>query len=108
MNKQEYFKKYIELCSSNIKENKRVLALLKSLGIYENYIFDNFSLGFSNGNLIELIGDNQELIDFFTETGILKNGKEEFINHLTIPIYDENKAIINIVFYNPSFCKEIN
>ena len=33
MNKQEYLKKYIKLCNSNIKDNKRVMALLKSFGI---------------------------------------------------------------------------
>ncbi|MFX1503730.1 MAG: hypothetical protein ACFFDH_22405 [Promethearchaeota archaeon] len=101
MNKQEYLKKYIDLCSSNLKENKRILALLKNLGIYENYILDNFNIGYSNGNLIDIIGDNKELISFFVSIGIIKNNKEEFINNLTIPIYDDNKAIINIAFYNP-------
>ena len=49
----------------------------------------------------EIIGDNKELISFFENIGIIKNNKEEFTNHITIPIYDDNKAIINIAFYNP-------
>ena len=73
MNKHEYLKKYIDLCCSNLKENKRILALLKSLGIYENYILDNFNIGYSNGNLPEIIGDNKELKSFFVNIGIIKN-----------------------------------
>ena len=101
MSKQEYLNKYVDLCSSNLQENKKSLALFKNLGIFENYIIDNFNIGYSSGNLIELIGDNKILTDFFTEIGIIKNSKEDFINNLTIPIYDENKAIVNIAFYNP-------
>ena len=101
MNKQEYLSKYIELCNSNLRENKKALALLKNLGIYENYIIDNFNIGYSAGSLLELIGENKTLIDFFTEIGIIKNSKEEFTNNLTIPIYDENKVIVNIAFNNP-------
>ena len=101
MNKQEYLKKYVDLCTSNLKENKRILSLLKNLGVFESYIFDNFQIGYSNGNLLETIGDNKELIDFFNEIGIIKNNKEEYTNHLTFPIYDENKTIVNIAFYNP-------
>ena len=101
MNKQEYLKKYVDLCSSNLKENKRILAMLKNLGVFESYIFDNFQIGYSNGNLLETIGDNKELIEYFNEIGVIKNNKEEYINHLTFPIYDENKTIINIAFFNP-------
>ena len=101
MNKQEYLKKYAELCCLNLKENKRILALVKNLGVFENYIFDNFQIGYSNGNLIETIGENKDLIDCFTEIGIIKNNKEEFTNHLTFPIYDNNKAIVNVAYYNP-------
>ena len=101
MNKQEYLKKYAELCCSNLKENKRILVLLKNLGIHENYIFDNFQIGYSNGNLLETIGDNKDLVDYFIEIGIIKNNKEEYINHLTFPIYDDNKIIVNVAYYNP-------
>ena len=101
MNKQEYIKKYAELCYSNLKENKRVLATLKNLGVFENYIFDNFQIGYSNGNLLETIGDNKDLIDYFLEIGVIKNNKEKYTNHLTFPIYDDNKTIVNVAYYNP-------
>ena len=97
---QNYLQKYIELCSENLKDNNKVLSLLKNTGIYEKFIFDNINIGFSNGSLLEIIGDNEELLKFFNETGITKNNKEVFANYITIPIYNENKAIINIAFYN--------
>ncbi len=97
---QDYLQKYIELCSENLKDNNKVLSLLKNTGIYEKFIFDNINIGFSNGSLLEIIGDNEELLKFFNETGITKNNKEVFANYITIPIYNENKAIINIAFYN--------
>ncbi len=101
MTKQNYLAKYIENCNSNIRENKRILSLIKNLGVYENYIFDNFNIGYSAGNLLEIIGSNSELLECFAELGIIKNNKEEFVNNITIPIYDEAKVIVNIVFFNP-------
>jgi hypothetical protein len=101
MNKQDYLKKYIEICNDNLKGNSRILSLLKNLGIYESYLFENFSIGYSAGSIIDIIGNNEELKAFFTEVGIIKNNKEEFSNYLTIPVYNENKAIVNIAFFNP-------
>ena len=77
MNKQEYLKKYIEICNLNIKENKRILSMLKNQGIFEAYIFDNFCIGYSSGGILDIIGDNQELLSYFNEVGIIKNNKEE-------------------------------
>ena len=45
----------------NLIKNNRVLAILKKHGIYENYIFENFCIGYANGELIDLIGKNEEL-----------------------------------------------
>ena len=86
MNQQEYLQKYIDLCNDNLKENKRVLSILNNQGIYEKYIFDNFNIGYSNDSLVELIGDNEDLLTFFHKEGILKNNKEVYSNHLVIPI----------------------
>ncbi len=105
MNRQEILKRYVELCSSNIKENEKILSLLKKSGITESYIFDNFQIGFSNGTLTEVLGDNKTLIDAFCDIGILKNVKdkftETFINCITVPIFDSNKAVTNIAFFSP-------
>ena len=87
-NNHEIIEKYVQLCNRNVKENNHVLSLLKKYGIYENYIFENFCIGYSNGMLIDLIGGNEELKGTLVEVGLLKNGRELFKNYLTFPIYD--------------------
>jgi hypothetical protein len=101
MNKQDYLKKYIELCQNNLKDNNKALSLLKNIGIKEQYILTNFNIGYTSGNLTELIGTNKDLTKYFSDVGIIINGKEAFTNYITIPICDENKAIVNIAYYNP-------
>ena len=100
MNKQDIYERYFQICNSNLKKNNRVLSILKKNGIYENYIFENFDIGYANGKLIELIGVNVELKRKFSEIGIIKNGKEMFKNYITIPIYDGNKVAVDIIGYN--------
>jgi len=100
MNTQTFLERYIEHCQSALRENEKVLGFLKNHGIYEQYLFENFSLGYSNGSLLELIGENKELRQLCEQIGILQKGKELFRNTLLVPIYDENKAVINIVGFN--------
>ena len=100
MNRQDILNKYITLCANNLKDNNRILSILKNKGIKESYIFDNFNIGYVAGNLSEKLSDNKELLDTFESIGIIKNNQEAFINYLTIPIYDTNKAVINICYYN--------
>ena len=101
MSNQEYLSKYIDICNLNIRENKKIISILKNLGIYGNYIFDNLKIGYSNGNILEIIGDNLEIKNYFLSIGIIKNNREVYANYITIPVYDENKAILNIAFFNP-------
>ena len=100
MSTQEILEKYVSTCNGNLIENNPILSFLKKQGIYENYIFENFCIGYSNGELIDLIGENDNLNEKLLEIGILKNEKEIFKSCITVPIYDENKAVINIVGYN--------
>ncbi|GAG92837.1 unnamed protein product, partial [marine sediment metagenome] len=94
---QNVIEKYVQICNENLKENTRVLALLKKYEVFENYIFENFCIGYSNGELIDLIGENKKLKEKLTEIVIIKKDKEIFKSCITVPIYDENKAVINIV-----------
>ena len=97
----EYLEKYVDICNKKIRVNNRVLSILRKLGIFERYIFDNLKIGYTDGHILQIIGDNLEQKNFFTDIGILKECKEEFANSITIPIYDENKVLVNIAFYNP-------
>ncbi len=97
---QTVLDKYINICFNNLTENYRVLSLLKNQGVYESFIFENFLIGYSNGKLSDLIGENGDLIKMFAEMGISKNSKEIFKSCITIPIYEENKSVVNIIGYN--------
>ncbi len=102
MNNQDILQRYVDICNRNLMENDRVLSSLKRYGLYENYIFDNYCLGYSNGNALELVEENADLKEKLKKSGILNNGKDIFKNYITIPVYDENGAIANIIGYNTS------
>jgi len=99
MHNQAIFERYITLCQNNLLKNSQILSSLKRYGIYENYIFENFRIGYSNGMMLNLMQAHDELKKRAAEIGFLKNGKELFKSCITIPIYDENKAVINIIGY---------
>jgi len=44
MKVQEILERYVSICCKNLMNNKRVLTLLKSTGIYESFVFENFAL----------------------------------------------------------------
>jgi len=91
--------RYTAICNNHIKENSRILTYLKNQGIYENYIFENFCIGYSNGRLVELIEENDEIEEKLSEIGIINQSREIFKSCVTVPIYDENKIIVNIIGY---------
>src|SRR4030042_458793 len=94
MNNQDIFKTFIEKCSQNLLQNNKVITLLKSKGIKESFIFENFKLGFLDDSVYKSIGDNKPILSKLNESGLYKDNKPLFNNVLIIPIYAENKAII--------------
>ena len=88
--------RYISFCSSNLEKNERASAWLKRHGVFEGFVFENFQIGFSSGNIMELAGGNDDLNQRLADLGIVRNGKEVFKNRLIIPIVDGNKAPVNI------------
>jgi DNA primase len=101
MNTQEILGRYVGMCHKALLENKQVISLLKQHGLYEQYLFENYSLGFSNGSITKLIDENKTLAIELERLGIVATGKDIFRNSVTIPIYDEQNAIVNIVGINP-------
>jgi len=100
MNNQDIFKTLIEKCNQNLLQNNKIINLLKSNGIKESFIFENFKLGFVDDSVYTSIGDNKPILSKLNESGLYKGNKLLFNNVFTIPIYDENKTIINIIFYD--------
>jgi hypothetical protein len=97
---QAVLERYISFCNANLEKNKRALAYLKRHGISEGFIFENLQIGYSSGNIEELIGGNSDLDQRLAKIGIVKNGKEIFKNRLIIPIFDDNKAPVNFASYS--------
>ncbi len=97
---QEILERYISICRSNLEENYRALSYLKKHGIYERFIFDNFRIGYADGNLLEILGENAELVRTLSGMGVLIGRKEALKSCITIPVLDENKAIENIVGFS--------
>ena len=97
MTNQEVLERYISLCQSNLETNSRILSLLRKRGIGEQFLFTNFRLGYSNGNLSEVVGEDKDSRERIETLGILRNGKELLQHRLIIPIEDENKVVVNLV-----------
>ena len=105
MNKQALLKKYVEQCHETLMNDDRLLEHLKRRGINERFIFESFTLGFADNTLHNQLGENEFLLNTYEELGIIQNGKEQLSDLLTIPIYDENKFIVNIIGCNLSIGK---
>jgi hypothetical protein len=101
MTNQEILALYIKHYEKQQAFSKRVVTLLDSSGLRETYIFSNFHLGYSDGSVIQLIESNPELMERCEKIGLISNGKDTFTNHLLVPIFDSNKAVMNIAGYNP-------
>jgi len=97
---QELLERYTSLCYSSLGNTPRALAFLRKLGIVDRYIIENFQIGYADGSVIDLIRGNGQYYEQLTEIGIVAKGKETLKNHLTIPVYDDNKTVINIIGYN--------
>jgi len=100
MNKSELLKQYAKRCNKVLETNSHVRAIIKNRGIYEDYIFENFMIGYSDGRILETVSKDDGLLNLFEKAGIIKNGKEVFKSCVIIPIFGEDKEVINIVGYN--------
>ena len=100
MKMYEVLERYVNISSSSLQANNRVLSSLRNHGITEPFLFESFSLGYANGSIPEMGKESEELNQKLSACGLLKNGKEIFKNRLIIPIYDENRVLVNIVGYS--------
>jgi len=97
MTNQEVLERYVSLCQSNLENNSRILSILRKRGIREQFLFENFRLGYTSGNLSEVVGQDKDSRERLEALDILQNGKERLQRRLIIPIENENKAVINLV-----------
>ena len=91
---------YITHCQETLSHNSTILKKLNKEVITENFIFETFKIGFSDGSIAEKVKDAEEAQSALQKCGILEKGKDRFKSFLIIPIFDENKVPVNIVGYS--------
>ena len=70
---------------------------MRSRGIIDNAIFSDFTIGYSNGTLLNTIPDEGAIREALKEIGILnEKGHEMFYGCAVFPIFDENKDAVGI------------
>ena len=100
MNQHTILDKYIRICHENLMGNNRILSLLRKQGLFEQFILENYRIGYSDGSAAELITANPEINKIAEKIKLIKNKKDVFTNHLIIPVYNEDKVLINLTGYN--------
>jgi len=86
---------------NNLKSNKEPVDYLLKRKIIQGELIEEFQAGYSNGNLIEKLGLNdQPMLTALEETGIIKNFNGSFREHfrgcLVFPVIDENGIITEV------------
>jgi DNA primase len=97
MNHQELLERYVELCAHAFAENARAQSMLRSRGVTDTRILESFRIGYADGNVSELTGDQAEVTEHFGRLGILSGTKERLKGRITIPIRDPEGGIVNVV-----------
>lgn len=78
-------------------EDARALEYLRSRGITDNGIFSDFTIGYSNGTLLNTIPDEGDIREALKELGILnERGDEMFYSCVIFPIFDANKNCVSL------------
>jgi DNA primase len=78
-------------------EDPRAREYLRSRGIADNALFSDFTIGYSNGTLLNTIPDEGDIREALKEIGILnERGNEMFYGCAVFPIFDENKDAVGL------------
>jgi DNA primase catalytic core len=66
-------------------------------GIHDNQSLKDFSVGYANGTLLNILPEDEEIRKSLQKIGILNSkGKEIFYNCVVFPLYDINGSIVNL------------
>jgi DNA primase catalytic core len=78
-------------------EDPRAREYMRTRGIADNAIFSDFTIGYSNGTLLNTIPDEGDIREALKEIGILnERGHEMFYGCAIFPIFDENKDAVGL------------
>ena len=100
MTKTEILSYYVESCMRALSTNTRAQRFLERHRTHPITSGENFGIGFSDGTTGERVEGNAQMQQELEKHGIIKGGKDAFAGSIVFPIFDENKAVINIVGYS--------
>ena len=97
INRTHLLNRVVSFYHKTFCEDPRALEYLKSRGITDNAIFSDFTIGYSNGTLLNTIPDEGDIREALQEIGILnERGHEMFYGCAVFPLFDENKDCVGL------------
>jgi DNA primase len=97
INRTHLLNRVVSFYHKTFCEDPRAREYMRSRGIADNAIFADFTIGFSNGTLLNTIPDEGDIREALQEIGILnERGNEMFYGSAVFPIFDENKDAVGI------------
>ena len=97
INRTHLLNRVVSFYHKTFCEDPRAREYMRSRGIADNALFSDFTIGYSNGTLLNTIPDEGDIREALKEIGILnERGNEMFYGCAVFPIFDENKDAVGI------------
>ena len=97
INRTHLLNRVVSFYHKTFCEDPRAREYLRTRGIEDNALFSDFTIGFSNGTLLNTIPDEGDIREALKEIGILnERGHEMFYGCAVFPIFDENKDCVGL------------
>ncbi len=97
INRTHLLNRVVSFYHKTFCEDPRAREYLRTRGIIDNAIFSDFTIGYSNGTLLNTIPDEGDIIAALKEIGILnEKGNEFFYGCVVFPLFDENKDCVGL------------
>jgi len=97
INRTHLLNRVVSFYHKTFCEDPRAREYLRTRGIADNALFSDFTIGFSNGTLLNTIPDEGDIREALKELGILnERGNEMFYGCAIFPIFDENKDAVGL------------
>ncbi len=97
INRTHLLNRVVSFYHKTFCEDPRAREYMRSRGITDNALFSDFTIGYSNGTLLNTIPDEGDIREALKEIGILnERGHEMFYGSAVFPIFDENKDAVGL------------
>ena len=97
INRTHLLNRVVSFYHKTFCEDPRAREYMRSRGLADNAIFSDFTIGYSNGTLLNTIPEEGDVVADLKEIGILnEKGHEMFYGSVVFPIFDENKDAVGI------------